>query len=214
MVSEPVTKFMLVVDGDGVHVHFTDQLSRYMAGLPGTSLTHVAVAEQPGLRASQPSVSPCSVIVEWFAAVPPEPAQWAEDLGVGVDQLKWYAVSEALRWQRPGTNRSATGVSHICCVGRATGLTEIQFEQHWAEVHRPLAQKHHFGMELYVQNVVRGLVGSSGQGIDGIAELGFRSEEALQNEMYDSDEGLKIISADVAKFVGSASCGLYRLIAG
>jgi uncharacterized protein (TIGR02118 family) len=213
MVSEPVTKFMLVVDGNGVHHQFTDQLTGYMAGLTGTSLTHVAVAEQPDPAGPQPSVSPSSVIVEWFAAVPPEPAQWADDLGVGVDQLNWYAVSEALRWQRPGTNRSANGVSHICCVGRATGLNEVQFEQHWTEVHRPLAQKHHFGMELYVQNMVRGLLGSSGLGIDGIAELGFRSEEALRDEMYDSDEGLKIISADVSKFVGRASCGLYRQIA-
>jgi uncharacterized protein (TIGR02118 family) len=212
--SEPVSKFMLVVDGDGVHQGFSDQLTRFMAGLPGTSLTHVAVTEQPDPRGPQPSVSPSSVIVEWFADVPPVRAQWAGELGVDVDQLNWYAVSEALRWQRPGTNRSAAGVSHICCVGRATGLSESQFEQHWAEVHRPLAQKHHFGMELYVQNVVRGPVGSSGKGIDGIAELGFRSEDALQNEMYDSDEGLKIISADVSKFVGSASCGLYRLIAG
>ena len=212
--DDRVVKFMLVVDGDGVSDQFTDLLSRYMARLPGTSLMHVAVAEQPDPIGPQPAVSPSSVIVEWFAAEPPEPARWASDLGVETNRLRWYAVSEALRWQRPGTSRSATGVSHICCVGRAAGLTEAQFEQHWTAIHRPLAQKHHFGMELYVQNVVRRPLGSGGQGIDGIAELGFRSEKALQNEMFDSDEGSKIISTDVSKFVGRASCGLYRLIAG
>jgi uncharacterized protein (TIGR02118 family) len=204
--SDRLPKFVLVVAGDGLHEQFTDRLTQYMAGLSGTSLTHVALTEQP----DQPS---SSVIVEWYAAVPPVPTQWADALTVDVDQLKWYAVSEVLRWHRPGTNRaSATGISHICCVGRSAGLTEAQFEQHWTQVHRPLAQKHHVGMEVYVQNVVRGLLGSSGQGIDGIAELGFRSVGSFVREMYDSEDGFEIISADVSKFVGVAACGLYRLV--
>ena len=89
-----------------------------------------------------------------------------------------------------------------------------QFEQHWTQVHRPLAQKHHLGMALYVQNVVRRTLGTNGQGIDGIAELGFPSVEAFTTEMYDSEEGRAAISADVAKFVGAASCGLYQLVPG
>ena len=66
-----------------------------------------------------------------------------------------------------------------------------QFEDHWTRVHRPLAQKHHFGMELYVQSVVRSTSGHGGEGIDGMAELAFRSPEAFATEMYDSDEGRK-----------------------
>jgi uncharacterized protein (TIGR02118 family) len=209
--SDQLPKFVLVVARDGSG-EFTDRLTRYMAGLPGTSLTHVALPRQPG-GDPEPSNEPSSVIVEWFAAEPPVPAQWAEALSLDVDQLNWYAVSEVLRWHRPGTSRSPDiGISHICCVGRSAGLTETEFEHHWTHVHRPLAQKHHVGMELYVQNVVRGLLGSSGQGIDGIAELGFPSVGSFQTEMYDSDEGLETIKADVSTFVGTASCGLYRLV--
>ncbi len=92
------------------------------------------------------------------------------------------------------------------------GLTMTQFEHHWTTVHRPLAQKYHVGMELYVQNVVRTAFGPGGEWIDGIAELGFRSPEAFATGMYDSDEGRKRISADVATFVGTAACGLYELV--
>jgi uncharacterized protein (TIGR02118 family) len=209
-VSDRLPKFMLVIDGDGLHPRFTDRLTRYMDGLSGTPLTHVALTDRPdqeGLTSS--------VIVEWYAPAPPDPSQWADALTFDVDQLHWYAVSEVLRWDRPGTSRSsATGISHICCVGRSAGLTETEFEHHWTQVHRPLAQRHHFGMGLYVQNVVRGLLGSSGQGIDGIAELGFRSIGAFREEMYDSDAGREAISTDVSKFVGTASCGLYRLVSG
>ena len=209
--SEPLRKFVLVVVGH-VDDGFTNRLTRHMDGLPGTSLTHVAVAEQPDPGTSEP---PAPVIVEWFASVPPDRAAWAEALGVDGEQLQWYSVSEALRWQRPGGGQSRhTGVSHICRVGRAAGLTMAQFEDHWTRVHRPLAQKHHVGMELYVQNVVHGAVATGGEAIDGIAELGFRSPEAFAAEMYDSDEGRAIISADVATFVGRAACGLYQLVAG
>jgi uncharacterized protein (TIGR02118 family) len=209
--SEQMDKFVLVVvAATRVDDGFTDRLTRYMHGLEGTSLTHVALAEQPDPGMAEP---PASVIVEWFAPVPPDREAWAEALGVDGDLLEWYAVTEVLRWQRPGLPRSPdTGVSHICRVGRTAGLTMAQFEQHWTEVHRPLAQEHHVGMELYVQSVVRSAFGPGVQGIDGIAELGFRSPEAFANGMYDSDEGRTAISTDVAKFVGTAACGLYRLV--
>jgi uncharacterized protein (TIGR02118 family) len=87
-----------------------------------------------------------------------------------------------------------------------------QFDHHWTAVHRPLAQKYHVGMELYVQNVVRSALGPGGEWIDGIAELGFRSPEAFATGNYDSDEGYKTIAADVATFVGTAACGLYELV--
>jgi uncharacterized protein (TIGR02118 family) len=205
-------KFVLVVKGEEPQLEFTDRLINYMSALPGTGVAHVALPTQPDPTEREPSTSPASLIVEWFAAAPPDPARWADALQIDVDQLKWYVVSEALRWNRPGTSRSVTGISHICCVARSAGLTAGQFEKHWTEAHRPLAQKHHFGMELYVQNVVREQLGSTGPGIDGIAELGFRSVESFQGEMYDSDEGLTTIAADVSKFVGAASCGLYRLL--
>jgi uncharacterized protein (TIGR02118 family) len=203
-VSEEVQKFVLVVADKHVDDGFTDRLTRHMEGLPGTAFIHMALAQQP---------DPAPVIVEWFASAPPEPAPWAEALGVDGDLLQWYSVSEVLRWARPGVSRSPhAGVSHICLVGRTPGLTMAQFEEHWTQVHRPLAQKHHFGMELYVQSVVRSASGRGSQEVDGMAELGFRSPEAFAKEMYDSDEGLTTIGADVAMFVGTAACGLYQLV--
>jgi uncharacterized protein (TIGR02118 family) len=210
--SDQLPKFLLVVESDEPQRELTVRLTHSMAGLPGTGVAHVALPTRPDPTGREASDSATSFIVEWFAAVPPEPAQWADALAIDEDQLMWYAVSEALRWNRPGTDRSPTGVSHICCVARSAELTQAQFETHWTEVHRPLAQKHHLGMELYVQNVVRDQLGSNGPGIDGIAELGFSSVESFQGEMYDSEEGLKTIATDVSKFVGTASCGLYRLL--
>jgi uncharacterized protein (TIGR02118 family) len=210
--SEGQAKFVLVVAGDRDAGQFTDRLIRHLADLRGTALTHVALPQQTDQNPGRPG-SPSSVIVEWFADEAPVPDQWADALSVDPDQLSWYAVSENLRWHRPGTSRSSTtGISHICCVARTAGLTEAQFEQHWTQVHRPLAQQHHFGMELYVQNVVRRRLGPGGPAIDGIAELGFPSVGSFETEMYDSDEGLATIKNDVSKFVGSASCGLYRLV--
>lgn len=207
---ERVLKFVLVVATDSVDDRFTDRLTRHMDRLEGTSLTHVALTEQPDPRIVEP---PAPVIVEWFAAVPPQRADWAAALGLDADLLQWYSVSEVLRWRRPEESQSPhTGVSHICRVGRAAGLTMAQFEDHWTRIHRPLAQKHHVGMELYVQSVVRDAFGPGAGAVDGIAELGFRSQEAFAAEMYDSDEGRRIIGADVASFVGTAACGLYQRV--
>ena len=54
--SEPLRKFVLVVVGH-VDDGFTNRLTRHMDGLPGTSLTHVAVAEQPQIP-EHPSLLP------------------------------------------------------------------------------------------------------------------------------------------------------------
>lgn len=222
VVPERPQKFVLVVTGGEFDATLPHRLVDYAAGLEGRSRIHVAVPVEPGDGAEESSDPAPSAIVEWFAPVPPEPEAWARALGLAGHEVQRYPVWEALRWQRPGVDRSqGTGVSHICLVGRASGLTVQQFEEHWTSVHRPLAQKHHIGMEVYVQNVVSPDPGSPGGGtdgmaggIDGIAELRFPSVVALRERFYDSEEGRTIIAADVGKFVGHASCGLYELAAG
>jgi uncharacterized protein (TIGR02118 family) len=208
--SEQVRKFVLVVRHHDLDETFTDRLTGYLVGLRGTSIVHRARREVPDGGATEP---PAAIIVEWYSSNAPEPAAWGEALMIDDEQIQWYEVSEALRWRRPGTSpRPDIGVSHICLVGRTMGLTVAQFEQHWTQVHRALAQEYHVGMELYVQNVVRNVLSANGQEIDGIAELGFRTVETFKTGMYDSEEGLKAISADVATFVGTAACGLYQLV--
>ena len=205
-----VRKFVLVVRRNGLDDACIDRLTAYMATLDGTSLTHKSLHEEPNAGMTD---RPAAVIVEWFSPVSPERSAWAEALSLDDDQLQWYPVSEVLRWRRPGSDPSSDiEISHICCVGRAVELTMAQFEHHWTHVHRALAQKYHVGMELYVQNVVRSALSAKGEGIDGIAQLGFPTEERFETAMYDSDEGRKAISADVAKFVGTADCGLYQLV--
>lgn len=207
------SKFILVATGGALDTTAVDHLARHVATLDGTAFFHVLVDDQPEAGAGTAPEPPAPLIVEWFASSAPGAADWADALGIAEGRLVCDEVSELLRWQRPGTVYSAAdGVSHICRVGRTAGLTMEQFEEHWTQVHRPLAQTHHFGMELYVQNLARHAAGGTGSGIDGIAELRFRSAEALANEMYDSPEGLQAISTDVAKFVGSASCGMYRRV--
>jgi uncharacterized protein (TIGR02118 family) len=208
--SEQVRKFVLVVRRNDLDDSRLDRLTEYMATLNGTSITHKSLSDKPEVGMTDRHAA---VIVEWFSPVSPERSAWAEALSVDDDHLQWYAVSEALRWRRPGNDPSPDiGLSHICCVGRTAGLTMAQFEHHWTHVHRTLAQKYHVGMELYVQNVVRSVLSAKGQGVDGIAQLGFRTEETFKTGMYDSDEGRTAIAADVAKFVGTADCGLYQLM--
>ena len=85
---------------------------------------------------------------------------------------------------------------------RAEGLSHEQFVRHWTEVHAPIALEHHIGLAGYTQNVVRATYTPGGAGIDGVAELRFRSRTDFEDRFYDSDEGKAVIRADVKKFIG------------
>ncbi len=71
-------------------------------------------------------------------------------------------------------------------------------DAHWRDQHAPLALEHHPHMTAYDQlSVVHRF---SGPEIDGFALCGFQSVEDLRERFYVSDEGVRIIGADVAKF--------------
>jgi hypothetical protein len=53
----------------------------------------------------------------------------------------------------------------------------------------------------YTQNAVRRAYTPGGAGIDGIAELHFRSRESFDTEFFDSDDGRALILADVKRFM-------------
>lgn len=95
----------------------------------------------------------------------------------------------------------APGVKMVSFMRRAEGLTHEQFVRHWTEQHAALACTHHVGLWNYTQNVVRRAFTPGGAGIDGIAELHFRSRESFDTEFFDSDEGRAVIMADVKRFM-------------
>ena len=93
-------------------------------------------------------------------------------------------------------------MKYVSFVRRAEALSHGQFVRHWSEVHAPLARTHHVGLADYTQNVVRATYTPGGAGIDGVAELRFRTRADFEDRFYDSDDGKAIIRADVKKFIG------------
>ena len=98
-----------------------------------------------------------------------------------------------------------TTIKMVSFVARAEQLSHEQFVRHWIDVHTPLARRHHAGLADYTQNVVRRTYTPGGGGVDGIAELRFRSRDDFERRFYDSDEGRDIIRADVQKFIARPS---------
>ena len=104
-----------------------------------------------------------------------------------------WVVEERVQW---GAD-VVPGLTRAVFVRRVPSLTRAAFADHWSDRHAPLARVHHPGMARYVQNVVL----SGDDESDGIAELGFPTREDLEQRMYDSDEGRRVIGEDVARFI-------------
>ena len=113
-----------------------------------------------------------------------------------------YRVEERLQWDN---GPPAAGVTRLSFVRRRPGITREQFADHWANVHSPLARRHHPALWRYVQNVVVAPLAPGAPEVDGIAELGFRSKEDMSAGIYDSPEGAAIIRADVSRFIDAGA---------
>jgi uncharacterized protein (TIGR02118 family) len=201
--SAAARKHVVMVTDAGPDAASGDRLERLAASRgPDQMLVRVALPDQPDTP---------PIVIEIVGDNAVDPARLAADCEVDAGRVQVYAVAEQLRWTRPTAAHTRDGVALIGRVRRATGLTSPEFERHWYDVHRPLAIEHHVGMQRYVQNVVRSHDHvTPGFEADGIAELGFESVEAFETQMYDDDNGRRIIEADVATFVGGAWMGLYR----
>jgi uncharacterized protein (TIGR02118 family) len=118
-----------------------------------------------------------------------------------------WLVEPNLAWDYERTwplGDASPGVKRISFVRRAAALDHDQFARHWAEVHTPIARRHHPTLWRYCQNVVRSvLVDEVGDAAltDGVSELSFRSREDMTERMYDSEEGRQIAAADIASFL-------------
>lgn len=111
-------------------------------------------------------------------------------------------IRRPLTWDRTWPDGEyAPGVKMVSFMRRAEGISHEQFVRHWTERHTPLARTHHVGLWNYRQNVVRRAYTPGGAGIDGVAELHFRSRESFETEFFDSDAGRAVIMADVKRFM-------------
>jgi len=136
---------------------------------------------------------------------------WLDD-GARMDPAAWfpdadttaYLVQEHVRidYERHWADGSPSpGPRRISFVRRAPEVSRSEMARHWGEVHFPLALAHHPALWRYVQNVVVEPLTPDAPEVDGIAELHFRTVEDLRRRFYDSDEGQRVISEDVPRFL-------------
>lgn len=80
-------------------------------------------------------------------------------------------------------------------------LSHRQADDHWRDVHGPLALEHHAAMCDYTQlSVVATL---SGPPIDGLALCAFDSRDDMRQRFFNNDESRAAIEADVSTFADS-----------
>ena len=95
-------------------------------------------------------------------------------------------------------------IKTIGLLTRKDGLTHSQFMKHWVEIHAPLALAVP-GLRRYVQNHIqaertRADIPETGVAIDGVAELWFDDQAALEAAARTPE--MKALHADGAKFIG------------
>ena len=115
-----------------------------------------------------------------------------------------YECTEHLH-KRPAprlVGQRTPGVKLISAVQRHPDLSHEEFVAHWLTRHVPLALEHHVGLVHYVTNVVDRRLSQGGVDFDGIAELGFASEEEMRTRLYGSAEGKRLIEEDIGRFLG------------
>ena len=90
---------------------------------------------------------------------------------------------------------------------RRPELTHAQYAAHLLERHVPLALRHHPTLRRYVVNLVEDTRGPVPV-LDSIGELWFDTLDDYRTRLYDSAEGERAITADVAGFLAAADAYL------
>lgn len=116
----------------------------------------------------------------------------------GIWEAEFRHVKDAGRTTAPGD--PTPGISMFFACWRNPDWSHAQFNEHWRDVHAPLAVRHHPGMQDYTQCELAHAFTPRAVNYDGIAILQFDSIEDYETRMFADAEGERIIGEDVAKF--------------
>ena len=128
-------------------------------------------------------------------------------LGEDVDSLRTVAQHglyrvhvRRMRHQRRFWPAGAVsvGITVAFVLVRRPDRTHEETDEHWRDVHAPLALRHHPGMWHYHQISVDSVV--HGPPIDGVALCAFASEQEFRERMFGDAHDREVITADVARF--------------
>ena len=117
----------------------------------------------------------------------------AADLGCYVSYRRNMREESAER-----VGAQVRGVVAVFGLHREPSLTHREADEHWRDIHAPLALRHHPGMCDYRQCSVVSVL--RGPRYDGFALCKFASERDLKERFFDDARGREIILADIAKF--------------
>lgn len=135
-----------------------------------------------------------------FAALVSVDSDSAEHLiGADVGVYLCYRREQKVNPARAvGANRQLPGKIALFPMVRHADLTHRQSDDHWRDIHTPIALRVHTEMSFYTQLAVVHTI--RGPEWDGFAQCGFDSADDLRTKFYAGPEGQKEVERDVQKF--------------
>jgi uncharacterized protein (TIGR02118 family) len=127
----------------------------------------------------------------------------APDTIRGVADVGLYRAHERHVKERPvewAVGSASPGIAAVYGTRRHPSLDRAGYDQHWRDVHGPLAVRHHVGMWDYWQCVLDDDLLPGSVDYDGVAIVQFPSMTDLEERFFDGPEGRAVIQADAASF--------------
>jgi uncharacterized protein (TIGR02118 family) len=202
-------KVLLTVGFDGIAEDFSKAVQAELSDLVarggaqrGALDLRAAGADLDAVRELDTEPDASAMVSLWGVDAPATALTFA--LPDGSRLVGAYEVDEVVQREYERTwpaGAASPGVKIVCLVRRRPDLSHAAYSAHWRERHGPLALAHQPGFWHYVQNhVVRRLTDDTPD-FDGIGELHFRSADAVQDGMFDSEEGMRLIWEDTERFM-------------